>query len=216
MVQPHRNHSIWGRETPTVQPRNFTSAHELERNESFCPYKDLYANAHSSLIHDRPKCSTKWTWIIRRQYITPWNNMQKLKEINYGHTQRRKSQNPSAECQKPGTKEFMPQSICTRPCKMQTSVCWGTEALAKWGQTGQRNGGTRRSGVTATVCVFAAAAILTSSDTSELIKFYRFKGCSFTAYKSPLGNVTTGKFTKPQEQEQRQKSKQKMAVEFFR
>lgn len=171
--------------TPTVQPRNFTSAHKLERNESFCPYKDLYANAHSSLIHDHPKCSTKGTWIIRRQYITPWNNMQKLKEINYGHTQRRESQNPSAERQKPGAKEFMPRSVCTRPSKRQTSVCWGTEALAKWGQRGQRSGGTRRSGVTATVCVFAAVASLTSRDTSELMKFYRFKGCSLLHINHP-------------------------------
>ena len=64
MVQP-----LWERfirqglvvkHTPTLDPTTSTPRDLPSRYENICPQKDLYANVHSSSIHNNPKLETSY------------------------------------------------------------------------------------------------------------------------------------------------------------
>ena len=66
----------------TIWPSNSIPKCILERNENICPYKDLYTNVYSSIIHNNPKVETTqmsihgWTDKQNAVLATPWSIIQ--------------------------------------------------------------------------------------------------------------------------------------------
>ena len=66
----------------TIWPSNSIPRYILERNENICPYKDLYMNVYSSIIHNNPKVETTQMsihgWMDKQNAVlaTPWSIIQ--------------------------------------------------------------------------------------------------------------------------------------------